>query len=85
MTYFVYILRSKSADKYYVGSSSDPARRLKFHNSIEKGFTSRYRPWELVYTKEYYSKREAQAVERKIKSWKSKKRIIKLINGEIDI
>ena len=85
MSYFVYILKSQSADKYYIGSSLDPERRLKFHNTIEKGFTSRYRPWELVYIKEYSSKKEALSAERKIKSWKSKKKVIKLINGEIDI
>ena len=85
MPYFIYILKSLSADKYYVGSSSDPERRLKYHNTIEKGLTSRYRPWEIVYVKEYPGKKEAQAAERKIKSWESKKRIIKLINGEIEV
>ena len=85
MPHFVYILKSKSADKYYIGSSSDPERRLKCHNTIEKGFTSRYRPWEIVYTKEYSSKSEALLAERKMKSWKNKKKIIKLMTGEIDI
>ena len=85
MSHFVYILKSKSADKYYIGSSSDPERRLYFHNTIEKGFTSRYRPWELVYTKEYPNKKEAQAAERKIKAWKSKKKIVRLISGEIKV
>jgi putative endonuclease len=85
MPHFVYILKSKSADKYYIGSSTDPERRLKYHNTIEKGFTSRYRPWEIVYTKEYSSKSEALLAERKMKSWKNKKKIIKLMTGEIDI
>jgi putative endonuclease len=85
MGYFVYILKSKSVDKYYVGSSSNPERRLHFHNTIEKGFTSRYRPWELVYTLEFTTKKEAQAAERKIKAWKSKVRIKKLVSGEIEI
>ena len=85
MSHFVYILKSKSADKYYIGSSLDPEIRLKYHNTIEKGFTSRYRPWEIVYTKEYSSKSEALAAERRIKSWKSKKKVIKLINGEIEL
>ena len=83
--YYVYILKSQVTDKYYVGSSSDPVRRLEFHNSIEKGFTSRYRPWELVFTREYPDKGSAQIVERKIKSWKSRKMIDRLISGEIEI
>ena len=85
MSYFVYILKSQSADKYYIGFSSNPGIRLEYHNTFEKGFTSRYRPWEIVYTKEYSSKSEALSAERRIKSWKSKKKIIKLINGEIEI
>ncbi|NWF89883.1 MAG: GIY-YIG nuclease family protein, partial [Ignavibacteriaceae bacterium] len=59
MSYFVYILKSQSANKYYIGLSENPERRLKFHNTIEKGFTSRYRPWEISYTKEYESKEQA--------------------------
>ena len=67
MPHFVYILKSLSAAKYYVGSSENPNRRLEFHNTIEKGFTSRYRPWEIVFTQEFSSKSEALRVEKKIK------------------
>ena len=85
MGYFVYILKSVPSGKFYKGSSDDPDRRLIFHNSIEKGFTSRYRPWKLVWKKEYPSKAEAQKAEKKIKAWKSTQMIEKLIRGEIDI
>lgn len=85
MTYYVYILKSKSTDKYYTGISKNPERRLEFHNTIEKGFTSRYRPWELVFQKEYNSKEEAMVVEKKIKSWKSRKMIEKVISREINL
>jgi putative endonuclease len=83
MPYFVYILHSPSSGKYYVGQSSDPTRRLDFHNTIEKGFTSRYRPWKLVYTKECGSRSEAMDMEKKIKQWKSKEKISKLVAGKI--
>ena len=85
MGYSVYILKSKKVEKFYIGYSSNPSRRLEFHNSVEKGFTLRYRPWELVYQKEYELKTEALSAERKIKSWKSKEMIKKLINQEIEI
>ncbi|MBU1117005.1 MAG: GIY-YIG nuclease family protein, partial [Bacteroidetes bacterium] len=45
MIYFLYILKSKSANKFYVGISQSPTLRLQYHNSFEKGFTARYRPW----------------------------------------
>ena len=83
--YCVYILKSLTSGKYYIGSSSNPKRRLEFHNTIEKGFTSRYRPWEIVFTKEFPDKPTAQAAERKIKSWKSRVMIEKLLAGEIEL
>ena len=83
MAYYVYILHSPSSDKYYVGQSQNPARRLEFHNSIEKGFTSRYRPWMLVYSKECAMQVESRVLEQKIKNWKSKVMIRRLVAGEI--
>ena len=85
MGYFLYILKSKSIDKYYVGISQNPLRRLEYHNTIEKGFTSRYRPWEIVFTQEFNSKKEALVIERKIKAWKSKIMIERIISGDIKL
>jgi len=56
MGYFLYILKSKSAYKYYTGTSINPESRLGFHITIEKGFTSRYRPWEIVFKQAFESK-----------------------------
>jgi putative endonuclease len=85
MSYFLYILKSKSAEKYYTGISANPELRLSYHNTFEKGFTSRYRPWEIAFTKEYESKEVAHQMELKIKSWKSKKMIERVIRGEIPV
>ncbi len=82
MGYFLYILKSKSCNKYYVGSSQNPLTRLTYHNTIEKGFTSRYRPWEIVFIKEFDSKNNAHSAERKIKKWKSKVMKERVINGD---
>jgi putative endonuclease len=85
MSYYLYILQSQLNRKFYTGSSDDPKRRLLFHNSIEKGFTARYRPWKLVFAKEFPSKSLAQKAERKIKSWKSRLMIERLIKGEVTL
>jgi len=46
--YYIYILHSNSADKYYVGHSSNPFKRLEEHNNNEKDkFTGKFKPWEL--------------------------------------
>jgi hypothetical protein len=39
--YFLYILKSAVVARYYVGISTNPHRRLEYHNSVAKGFTSR--------------------------------------------
>lgn len=84
-SYFLYILKSGTVDRYYVGISSNPARRLEFHNTFEKGFTSRYRPWRIVFTKAYPSKAEAHAAEKMVKGWKSRRMIERLIGGDVTI
>jgi putative endonuclease len=46
--YYIYIIYSISANKYYVGFSDDPYRRLLEHNSKPfNTFTSKHRPWEI--------------------------------------
>ena len=85
MKYYIYILKSDKYDKYYTGISQNPQRRLEYHNTIEKGFTSRYRPWEIVFIKEFDSKKEAMTNEKRIKNWKSRKMIEKVLKGEIKL
>ncbi|OGU77207.1 MAG: excinuclease ABC subunit C [Ignavibacteria bacterium RBG_16_34_14] len=72
MKHYLYILKSETADKYYIGISKHSLKRLEYHNTVEKGFTSRYRPWKIVFSKEYASKEEAMMIQRKIKGWKNK-------------
>jgi predicted GIY-YIG superfamily endonuclease len=78
-------LRSELKQTYYIGVSDDPEKRCTYHNTSNKGYTQRYRPWEVVYTYGFYTKEQALAAESKVKSWKSKKMIGLLIKGEIDI
>ncbi|MEI8204098.1 MAG: GIY-YIG nuclease family protein [Bacteroidota bacterium] len=86
--YYIYILHSLQADKFYVGSSEDPNRRVMEHNtSPHNTFTSKHRPWVLVAS---FPVGETRAIavryERKLKSLKSKNIILELIrhNGDLD-
>ena len=79
--YYLYILQSLKDRSYYVGYSKDPERRLVKHNSAKTGYTSRKKPWNLVYTEKYASKTEALKREKFIKAQKSKVFIERLING----
>lgn len=70
--FFVYVLRSVSTGKHYVGQTSDISRRIHEHNDPEHNpvkFTSRNRgPWELIHSEEYKTRSEAMRRERWLKS-----------------
>ncbi len=77
----VYILRSEKNGRYYVGSTNNLDRRLGEHERGEEKATKYIRPLKLVYSEEFDTLLEARRRERKIKSWKSRKEIEKLIMG----
>jgi putative endonuclease len=75
----VYILYSTILDRYYVGCTSNLEERLKKHLSNHKGFTGKTADWTVVYKEMYKEKEQAKSREKKIKSWKSRKMIEKLL------
>jgi putative endonuclease len=79
--FYTYIIYSKTANKYYVGASENPAERLKKHNSKNSGFTNRASDWKIMFIKEFSTKSDALCFEKKIKSWKSRKKIEELIQN----
>jgi putative endonuclease len=85
MGHFLYILQSADNGRYYVGRSQNPERRLEHHNTTSTGFTSRYRPWALVFTQEFPTKQKAIAAEQLLKEWKSRKMTRYVIEGTIQL
>ncbi len=68
MLYFVYLL--KCADgTFYIGSTTDLARRVEEHNASNKGasYTRGRRPVTLAYSEEWASRSEAQIREAELK------------------
>jgi putative endonuclease len=65
--FYVYIIFSKSLQKYYVGSTSDLKKRIVRHNTKGTSFTSIGKPWDLIVSFECYSRVEAVRLELKIK------------------
>ena len=83
MMYFLYILYSESSDRYYVGYSSEPFRRLIEHNTSPLStYTSNHRPWTLkaIYNCGQIKSRAIQ-IERFIKKNKSRSLIKRLVTG----
>jgi len=65
----VYVLYSESFDKIYIGFSTDVQKRLASHNDDRnKGWTSRYKPWKIIYTEEFDNKTTALKREKQLKT-----------------
>jgi putative endonuclease len=68
MTYTVYILFSITHQKHYTGFTSNLEQRLLSHHHLGKDWTSKYRPWELIFEKKFESKSEAMQFEKWLKT-----------------
>ena len=68
MMFTVYILFSKSHSKHYTGFSTNLESRLKSHNEFGSGWTAKYRPWRLIYSRDFLTKQEALKFEKWLKS-----------------
>jgi putative endonuclease len=77
----LYILYSKSFDRYYVGYTNNMERRIYEHNRKKGKFTDAGIPWIIVHSELYCTKKEAMERERFIKSRKSKSVIIHIIES----
>ena len=65
----VYVLYSKTFDKIYIGFTGNIIQRLISHNHIgTKGYTLKFRPWEVIHTEEYPDKKMAMKREKELKS-----------------
>jgi putative endonuclease len=65
----VYVLYSGRFDKIYIGYTTDLSARLLSHNEkATKGWTIRFRPWELLHTEIFESKADAMQREKQLKS-----------------
>jgi len=80
----VYILYSKKFNKIYIGCTSNIEARFKSHNELgTKGWTIKFRPWEIAYTEEFDSKREALDREKQLKGAKGREWIRKVIIAKL--
>jgi putative endonuclease len=80
--FVVYILYSEQFKKNYTGYTSNLIERFKSHNFLsKKGYTSRYRPWEVIYVEFFKSKAEAMLREQYLKSGIGRELVKNLILG----
>jgi len=84
MSYYVYILFSKGANKYYIGQSKNVEERLSLHNNSDyQSYTSKFAPWEIKLIMDVGENRGiAMRIEKYLKRQKSRKFIERLIESE---
>ena len=79
MRYWVYILWSDKLKRYYVGSTSDIEKRIKYHNYGKSNYTKKGIPWVLVYKELSETRQSAWGREMEIKRYKGGIQFKKLI------
>ena len=66
--FHVYVLRSATTGRRYIGSCQDLGDRLRRHNAGESNATKHGVPWELLYSESFPTRSEALRRERYYKT-----------------
>ncbi len=74
----VYVLKSQSLEKYYIGQTKHLDKRIEWHNSPRARWTRRYQPWVLVFSETYDSRSEAMVREKELKALKNIKQFLNI-------
>jgi putative endonuclease len=84
--YFTYVLYSPGFNKIYVGFTSELTSRLMAHNDGRNtDWSSRYQPWEFLYTEEHPTKSEAMRREKQLKTCKGREFIHEMVKAKITL
>jgi putative endonuclease len=79
--FVVYILFSEDYGKTYVGFTSNLIERFKSHNYLsKKGYTIKFRPWQVIYVEFFTTKSEALKREKILKTGKGREFIKEMIS-----
>lgn len=79
---WVYILQNETSN-FYIGSTTNIKPRLAHHKSGYTPSTKRYKEIKLVFLQEFPSLKTARKIETRLKNYKRKDFIEKIINDKI--
>lgn len=65
---YVYLLRSLTFDRTYVGLTSNLTKRLQGHNEGDSDYTRPFRPWKLVVALRFEDNARAREFEKYLKT-----------------
>lgn len=77
--FYTYILQSASSGRLYIGQTTDMVRRLQEHEEGITPSTRKRGPWELIYCCESETRQGAVALERRLKGWKNRQKVLEWI------
>ena len=78
----VYVLYSKLFDKIYIGYTANLHARMLSHNQLAtKGYTIKFRPWDLIHQENFDTKAEAMKRKKELKTSKGRQFVWNLINN----
>jgi putative endonuclease len=80
--FYTYVLQSEDTGVLYIGYTSDIERRLREHNEAKGKYTSNKGNWNILFYKKFINKHDAISLERQLKRWKSKTRVLEWIERE---
>jgi putative endonuclease len=72
MPFTVYVLKSLTTGKLYIGQTQDLETRVSSHNNGLSPYTKNRGPWALVYKEEFSTRSEAMVRERFLKTGKGR-------------
>ena len=70
--YYVYVLRSRRDNRFYIGSTADLRKRYHMHNSGLISSTRPRRPFDLCFYEAYRNQKDAKRREKYFKTTKGK-------------
>lgn len=76
---YVYILKCCDGS-YYVGSTRNIDNRLEYHKTGKVKYTKSRLPVELIFLKKFINYSESLQFETKVKSWKKRKSIKRMLD-----
>ena len=76
---YLYIIQSLKNNSYYIGSTTNLESRINQHNHGQTKSTKYKKPYKLVFNQEFSTINDAHKAELKIKKWKQKAYIEKII------
>ena len=83
MTFTVYVLYSEKFNKIYIGYTNNLEQRFLSHNELgKKGWTIKFRPWQIIHSEKFENKERAMIREKELKSAKGREFVRLLIKNK---